>query len=419
MTLVDVTIVGLGTAGLATALELARRGVRVLGLDAHRPPHLLGGHHGETRSVRRAYLEGSAYVPMAQRAWELWRRWERESGEMLLVTTGNLTIGPAEGTAVKGFLTSAKAHGIAHECLTAAEVRRRWPPLAVPDDFVAGLEREAGIVFPERALRLMRDRAGAAGARLRFNEPVVGWRERDGALEIRTATGCYESGRLLVSAGARAAPLLGTQGRLLRPKRVPVCWYAAPDRRRYALGRLPVNFWQIPDERRTGGAGQVQEFYTLPAVTDRGLVKAAFHKPLADCDPTAAAPPVAPEEVAALTRVLGRHLPGLNGSPAASGVCFYTETPDGHFLLGQLPAHANVFAVALGGHGFKFAPVLGEILADLLLDRAPGFDLEIFSFSRFASQLTGAEGRGPAASGRHGRRPPPDTSGDLGSDETE
>ncbi|MEN8781975.1 MAG: FAD-dependent oxidoreductase, partial [Desulfobacterales bacterium] len=168
----DVIIAGLGTVGSATAMELARRGHSVIGLDAFRPPHNRGSHHGQSRSIRRAYLEGTGYVPMALRAWELWRRLERDTGITLLVSTGNLTIGLPDGPAVKGFLASARAGNIPHQALTAAEVRKRWPQLAPSDALAAGLEVEAGLLFPELSITMLLNEAERAGAVLRFGERV-------------------------------------------------------------------------------------------------------------------------------------------------------------------------------------------------------------------------------------------------------
>jgi len=385
MQTIDTIIIGLGTSGAATCAELAVRGHSVLGLDALHPPHRLGSHHGETRSVRRAYLEGTAYVPMAQRAWELWRRLERDTGQTLLVSTGNLTIGLPEGSAVTGFLASAKACSIAHEGLTAAEVRKRWPQLAVPDGFVAGFEKEAGIVFPETAVRAFLQAAAAAGAQLCFNTPATGWRARGDGVEVHTPHKTYFAGRLLVTAGAHTGRLLGRSGGWLRPRRVPVFWYEPPDPISYGLGTFPVNFWQLPGTHVDTHQGIATEFYSLPARTSRGRVKAAFHSPLEACDPNIPEPAVTAEETEKIQALLSRFLPELPDTPAATEVCRYTTTADGHFLLGPLPDRPRIFAAALAGHGFKFAPVLGEILADLLVGQTPAFDLKRFSFNRFAA----------------------------------
>ena len=145
MSAYDFIVVGLGTAGSATCMTLARRGFKVLGIDRYRPPHQMGSHHGASRSVRRAYIEGTSYVPMAMKSWQLWRKLEKNSGQKLLVKTGNLTIGPPDSSAVTGFIASAQTYEIPHEYLTATEVCKRWPHLSPPDTFVAGLEIEAGI----------------------------------------------------------------------------------------------------------------------------------------------------------------------------------------------------------------------------------------------------------------------------------
>ena len=379
----DVIVVGLGTAGSAACMTLAQRGVSVLGIDALHPPHTLGSHHGESRSVRRAYLEGTAYVPMAFRAWDLWRKLEIDSGERLLVTTGNLTIGPPDGPAVSGFLASARAGGIPHELLTASEIRKRWPALAPPRHFAAGLEKEAGIVFPETCIRVFLAMADAAGARLHVDERVTGWTSTAGAIDVRTVLGRYTAGRVLIAAGARAGRLLGATGAILTPKRIPVHWLTPPDATAYQLGQFPVNFWQIPINEAAGTSAPYREFYVLPVIKPGGQVKAAFHNQLADADPETPPPAVSTAEEAAMRAMLSRFLPTLSDRPITSDTCMYTLTPDDHFLMGPLPENENVFAVVLAGHGFKFAPLLGEILADLLEGLIPTIDMDFFSPQRF------------------------------------
>jgi sarcosine oxidase len=383
MTTYDFIIAGLGTAGAATCMTLARRGFRVLGIDPYRPPHKMGSHHGASRSVRRAYLEGTAYVPMAMRSWDLWRRLEKETGQTLLVQTGNLTIGPPESPAVSGFMASARAYGIPHEALTAADVRKRWPQLVPPDTFVAGLEKEAGIVFPEMSVAAFLAEAEKAGAGLVADDRLIRWTEGNGHVHVQTAHGTYETGRLLVAAGAWTRGLLDLPVGILTPKRVPVHWIAPPPGGAFDLGRFPVNFWQVPAETRPGSPQAYREFYTLPSTGPDIWVKAAFHNELVDCDPDTLVRTVAPDELEKINTVLSQWLPGLDRRSMTSEVCLYTLTPDGHFYLGRRPGSAHVFGVALAGHGFKFAPVLGEILADLMTDIAPSVDIDLFSPQRF------------------------------------
>lgn len=379
----DVIVVGLGTAGAATCMALAQRGVSVLGLDAFEPPHRMGSHHGQSRSVRRAYLEGTGYLPMALRSWERWRQLEKDAGEPLLVTTGNLTIGPPDGPAVSGFLASAHAAGIPHEMLAAVAVRKRWPQLMPPDDFVAGLEKEAGIVFPERCLRVFLRLAQASGAAIQVNERVSGWTPHGDGIEVYTTRGRYTTGRVLIAAGARGGPLLGSTGTLLQPKRVPVHWIDPPAAKAYRFGEFPVNFWQVPIRQPADATDRYFEFYALPTIKAGGRVKAAFHNTLADCDPDDTHPLVSTGDVARIRSILQRFLPPLADRPISSETCMYTLTPDDHFILGALPECEDVFTVALAGHGFKFAPIIGDILADLLQGLTPAIEVDFFSPRRF------------------------------------
>lgn len=382
MPVYDVIVVGAGTVGSATCMELARRGLSVLGLDAYRPPHLLASHHGESRSIRRAYLEGTAYVPMAQQAWKLWRKLESDTRIKLLTRTGNLTIGPGDAPAVQGFLASARRYDIPHELVTAVDLRRRWPQLTPSDNFVAGLEVEAGLIAPERAIIAMFTEAERAGAVMRFDERVQGWRDDGNQIHVQSSRGTYEAGRILLSTGAGTKSLLGSVGKWLIPKRVPVHWVAPPKVGAFDLGILPVTFWQLP-VTDTADSEAFYEHYALPVTSTGGRVKVAAHNHLTDCDPLQVDRKVAPEEVADIRSFMKMYIPSLAMCDIRSDVCLYNMTPDGEFVLGPLPGHPNVFTVALAGHGFKFAPVLGEIMADMLEGKKTAFDVARFSPERF------------------------------------
>jgi sarcosine oxidase len=333
--------------------------------------------------VRRAYLEDTAYVPMALKSWELWRKLERDSGQNLLVETGNLTIGLPDSPAVKGFIASAQKYDIPHAVFNASEVRKKWPQLAPPDTFVAGLEKAAGIVFPELSIKTFLAEAEKAGADLAFDEPVRRWAEDPGHVHVYTARSVYEAGRVLISAGAWTNGLLDLPGSPLKPKRVPVHWIEVPQDPSLHLGHFPVAFWQVPDRERLEAPKDYTEFYILPVIGPSPQMKIAFHNKLADCDPMTLDRTVFPNEADGIKDMLERFLPGLLPCPMTSDICMYTLTPDGHFYLGKRPGSENVYAVALAGHGFKFAPVLGEILADLLADIPPEVDTRMFSPDRF------------------------------------
>ena len=383
----DFIIVGLGTAGSATCMNLARRGYRVLGIDQFSPPHSMGSHHGQSRSVRRAYPEGSSYVKMAIKSWELWRKLEKDQGQQLLVTTENITVGPAQCPALKGFMESARAHEIPHDYLTGKEIRQRWPQFSLPGHFCGGLEIEAGIVFPELAIRAFLREAEKAGAELHINEHAAEWSEHSNVVNVKTSKTTYEAGRLLLAAGAWSRNLVGNHANVLQPKRIAVHWLKPADTRAFSLKNFPVNFWQVPVDNDPSFPEGYREFYSLPALEPEGAVKFAFHNGLPDGDPATMTREVHDDETSVIKEIISTYLPSLIDSPLRADVCSYMMTPDKDFYFGKLPGSQKVFGVALAGHGFKFAPVLGVLLADLLTDMPTENDIALFSPDRFKNLL--------------------------------
>jgi monomeric sarcosine oxidase len=369
MTGYDVAIIGLGAMGSAAAHHLAARGARVVGLEQFTPAHDQGSSHGDSRIIRQAYFEHSSYVPLLRRAYELWEAAEAESGRHLLTLTGGLMIGRPEATTVAGTLLSAQTWGLEHEVLDAAAVRRRFPTFALADDEVAVHEERAGFVAPEETVRAHVDLARRHGADLRFGERVLGWDARGDGVEVTTATERFRADRLVVSAGAWAPQLL----RLPIPMRVErqIMHWFAPDggTAPFAADRHPVYVW----EDATG-----EQIYGFPARPGEDTAKVAFfHRPV-PTDPDHVDRQVHPEEVREITRYVSTRLLALTRHVRAL-TCLYTTTPDHHFVLGPHPDHPQVsVAAGFSGHGFKFTPVVGEILADLALQGSTGHDIALF-----------------------------------------
>jgi len=364
----DVVIVGLGAMGSAAAFELSRRGLRVLGLDRYRPPHSFGSSHGETRIIREAYFEHPIYVPLVQRAFELWRNLERESGTTLLRETGGLMIGRPDSELVEGACRSAELHGLQHSLFSSAEVRERFPALQPDDDMIAVWEPRAGILLPESCVTAFLSRARHHGAQLRFDEPVRHW-EADDHVRVYTSVGEYRTRQLIITAGAWVSALLPGLALPFRIERQVLHWFGpAQFSGDFAPDRCPIHLWQF-DGR--------QFFYGFP---DLGTgVKAGFHHGGEAATADAVRRLVTPAEVDAVRAVLRRFLPGADGPLRTSVVCLYTNTPDEHFWIDHHPRHAQVLiASPCSGHGFKFAPVIGEILADLVQNKRPRFDMELF-----------------------------------------
>lgn len=371
----DAIVIGLGAAGSAAADHLARRGARVLGLEQFTPAHDRGSSHGETRIIRTAYFEDPAYVPLVQRAFELWEDLERRSGRKLLTFTGALMLGRPESEVVRGTLESVRRWDLPHEELDAVEVRRRFPAFAVPEGAVAVYEKRAGVVNPELGVTAALDSAREAGAELRFEERVAGWDAGDAGVEVRTSEGRYRASRLVIAGGAWNPALL--EGLLpLQVERQVMHWFLPDgDIAPYLPERMPVFLWERPD-----GA----QFYGFPAL-DGEAVKFCRHHGGETTTADAVDRSIRPEDVAHVEEARAVLLPGLKPGAARSKVCMYTNTPDLNFCLGLHPAFSRVaVAAGLSGHGFKFAPTLGEIMADLALDGGTRHPIEPFRLDRFA-----------------------------------
>jgi sarcosine oxidase len=352
----DVIIVGLGAMGSAAAYQLARRGKRVLGFDAFPAGHTFGSSHGETRIIRMAYWEHADYVPLLRRAYELWAQIEAESKAKLLHITGGVFVGPPDGTLVAGSLASANTHNLPHTLMDADEVRRRFPILHAREHEVGLYEDQAGMLLPEKCVQAQLELARDHGAELRHGDPVRKWSAGNGEAVVETDSGRFTAGSLILTAGAWAGRVLSDLNLPLRPERIPILWFQplrnAPQ---FELGQMPIWIWQHDAEG---------DFFATPHVEWPG-VKLGKHHSQQYVDPDSVDRELSAADEQPLRSFLERCVPDLAGSVASGLVCLYTNTPDQHFLIDTHPQFPNVnFACGFSGHGFKFASVVGEILAD-------------------------------------------------------
>jgi sarcosine oxidase len=363
----DVVVAGLGAMGSAAACHLAGGGARVLGLDRHSPPHALGSSHGETRIIREAYFEHPAYVPLVQRAYRLWEELEGVTGRTLVRRTGALMLGSPESSLIHGALASAAMHGLPHERLDPRELRRRFPAFRLGEEMVAVLEAQAGILDPEGCVAAHLEVARAQGAELRPEEPVLAWRHDARGVEVTTARGRYRAGHLVLAVGPWLADLVPT---LPFPvERQVMLWFrprGAPAD--FAPGRFPAFLWELPE-------GQL--FYGMPDLGNG--VKAARHHGGETGTAHTVDASLRAEDVEEVRRFLQRHIPGAAGELLRGVVCRYTNSPTGHFLIDRHPESERVLLVSpCSGHGFKFASVVGEVVADLVREGATRHDISLF-----------------------------------------
>ena len=372
----DAIVLGVGGMGSAAMYHLARRGKRVLGIEQFSLGHEFGSSHGVSRIIRLAYAEHPSYVPLLRRAYELWREMEQVAGERLLVVTGGLDIGPAEGAMVAGSLQSCREHGIAHEVLDAAEVMRRYPGYRLPDGMTAVYQQDGGFVLPERSIAAHVAAALALGAEVHGCERVVTWSAEGGGVEVRTDRERYRADRLVITAGAWAAQSVPLLKSLAVPERQVLIW-TQPLR---AASFTPEAFPIFNMEAREG------RFYGFPVFSVPGFKLGKYHHRGERTDPDAMNRGFDRADETVLRAGIERYFPDANGPTLAMKTCLFTNSPDEHFILDVHPERPQVsLAAGFSGHGFKFAPVIGEILADLALDGGCSrWDLTLFTVARFS-----------------------------------
>jgi sarcosine oxidase len=376
----DVIVAGVGAMGAAALWHLARRGVRVLGLEPHGVPHALGSSHGYSRAIRLAYFEHPDYVPLLRRAWDLWGELEEVAGRRLLYRTGCLYAGPPDSDLIRGSLASAQAHGLPHEALDRGGLAMRFPQLGVPDDYVAMFEPLGGALRPEACVTAFALGALQAGARIHGHEGVRSWQAGPDGVTVETERGRrFQARHLLLCGGAWSDRLVTDLGVPLTVTRQVLGWVWPERPGPLSLeGGLPT--WAIEHD---GGAYT----YGFPMLPDNPGFKLARHAPIG--------PPVTPETVQrqplpgdeeTFLPAARRFFTDVGDDPTvlAIRICLYTNSPDGHFIVDRHPIHENVsVACGFSGHGFKFAPVIGEALADMAMDGKTRLPIGFLGLGRF------------------------------------
>jgi sarcosine oxidase len=374
----DVAIVGLGVMGSAALASLARRGRRVVGIDRFATGHDRGSSHGATRIIRLGYFEHPSYVPLLKAAYPLWRDLEARAGRPLLSVTGIVEIGPMASELVAGTLHSSHLHALAHEVLDAESLMKRFPAFRVPANFIGVFQPDGGFVRAEPAVAAFQALARRDGAEMWTETRVLALEPRRGGVRVETERGPIDAGCGIVAAGPWLKALLPELAAPIRVTRQVLGWFEPIDMTQAGLfvpGRFPVFLLQ-------NAAGV---FYGFPADGDTGVKVAKHHHFDESVEPERYNREVSRADEAAIRAALEAHLPGADGRLVAAKTCLYTMTPDQDFILDRLLEYPQIIVASpCSGHGFKFAPVIGEILADLAVAGATACDISRFSLARFA-----------------------------------
>lgn len=357
----DVIVIGTGGVGSGTLFHLASRGARVLGIDRFGAGHDRGSSHGQTRIIRQAYFEHSDYVPLLKRAYELWADLEACVEKKLYHETGLLEIGPSDGVVIPGVLASASQHELEIDRLSRDEVETRWPGFVMPAATEAVFEQRAGYLLVEDCVVAHINAAQHAGAELITDDEVVEWNIVDNGVVVKTKKAEYHGAKVVVTAGAWANDLLADLGVPLRIVLKHLHWYENNDDRYRQSSGCPTFFYEIPEGY----------YYGFPQFDQRGVKVAEHSQGDAIENPLTVNRDIDLQERGRVEQFLSDYLPGVSSTSAGHVTCFYTMSPDEHFIVDQHPEFDQVFfAAGMSGHGFKFTTVLGEVLADLALDGA-------------------------------------------------
>ncbi|HEY0106285.1 MAG TPA: N-methyl-L-tryptophan oxidase [Rhizomicrobium sp.] len=351
----DVAVIGLGAAGSAALNALARAGARVIGLDRYDPPHDLGSSHGETRMLRTAYAEGPFYVPLVKRAITLWKAAERRGGKKLFEQAGVVYAGPADNPFIKGTKVAADAKQVR---LVRASGLDAW--FNLPEGWNALKETQGGFVYPERAIATFLAEARAHGATVWKTCPCAAMDGSGTTIVLRTPRGEVAARCVVVTTGAWIADLVPALKPVTFAERRVLHWFADPQRRfTMRKGFRPFAI----------GTEDGQMIYGFPA-NAKGEVKVAEHMRVSVvASPDRLDRGISRADIRAIEAPVRRLLPGLGGR-VRSTVCMYPMAKDERFILARHPGDPRVIVGAgLSGHGFKFAPAIGEVLANLALRR--------------------------------------------------
>ncbi len=371
----DVIVAGVGSMGSSTCYHLAKRGIKVLGLEQFDVPHARGAGHGHSRVIRLAYFEHPDYVPLLKRAYENWRTLEKDAGIDILHVTGGVYMGKPTSELIEGSLRAQKQHNIEHKELSHADLAAQYPMFKLPKDYVGMYENAVGYVLPEQAISSCVIEALRRGATIHGHEPVLSWSSDSSGVRVKTHKAEYTAKKLIFTGGAWSDRLITGLGIPLKVTRQVLAWVWPKNPDIFQSGRLPV--WMI--DHGTGG-----QHYGFPMVKEIPGFKLAYHSLGTPTDPDKVLRDPQPGDEETFRPLLQQMIPDADGPTLAIRTCIYTNSPDGHFILDNHPTASNVsIACGFSGHGFKFASVIGEIMADLATQGKTPLPAQFLGLKRF------------------------------------
>ena len=373
----DVIIIGLGAMGSAASYYLSKNGVKVLGLDTYEPPHKLGSSHGHTRVIREAYHEGTSYVPIVKRAYELWNELDHEIEDKLILEYGGMYLGD-DGKYLSDAKKSAKKYDIPIKEFSSKEIKEKYNILNPPNNFKGLLENRSGAVFPEKAISNFLSKSINNGSSHNYNEKVIGWEKQSKFYKVETDKNNYFAEKLIFSSGAWIKNLVPSLKLPVKIERQVLFWFdPIKDKDKFHYSNMPNTGWDLDNG---------MEFYTQPNIENKGFKVAMHHngKFISEDDLNRESNA---DDLSIVKNFLEEYIPLANGKLIDSRVCVYTNTPDLDFIIDFYPNDENIIICSpCSGHGFKFTPAIGEICSELVINNGTNYDLSEFSIKRLMKQ---------------------------------
>ncbi len=372
MTVQDAIIVGGGVMGASAALALARRGRNVTLLEQFAIGHDRGSSHGSSRILRYAYFEHPEYARMVEKVAPMWKTIETNTGQSLVHRCGGLDMGPRYGELVSGSLRACRELGLDHELLNGSRIEQRWPFTNMGD--LAGVyQPDACILSANECVAALIKLAQQHGATVRPNTPVTAIEQHNDHVTVTSDNDQFKAKHTIVTAGAWTHRLLNELQIPLKVVRKAVLYFDITNPTAFDISRFPIYILETP------GA----YYYGFGRFGHDG-VKIGDHLGDDIVDPDNVDRSMRPTDESHIRRFSQKHLPDANGDVVGFETCLYTKTPDEDFIVDRHP-HCDrvILAGGFSGHGFKFGPLIGEILADLTINGQTDHPIERFRLNRF------------------------------------
>lgn len=372
----EIGVIGIGVMGASTLWRIAKRGTSVMGIERFEPGHKMGSSHGDSRLFLSAYYYGEYYVPLVRESFPLWHELEETADTNLITTTGGLIIGAPDCRLVDGALRAASHHHVTHEVLDRAQFNDRFPQIRNAEGTdIAVYDPNAGFIRAEATTLAALAAAKQLGARVVTNAPAERISVEDEGVAVLLEDGSsLHFRRLVLATGAWLPRLMPGVGDLLQVERQVMTWFAPRLKDSFSSTRFPIFIRQLPD----GGMR-----FAIPSI-DGGLVKVGVHRGGAVSLPDAIDRRVGPDDTEAVEVFVRTYLPELVPKAVRAEICIYDNTPDLDFIIDSLPGSSAIVVLGgFSGHGFQFAPLIGDIAADLVLEGRTRHPIGAFAHGRF------------------------------------